>query len=192
MNLPNRIFFTGVPGSRWSGIAQTLETVPGFNITDRTAEREFNHGKFSGHRGVYYGTGMEYQAIADSKYLDQAWPDVAGTRIIKSHEWAYQLDVIKEKFPNDWIMLIYRPDMASYAWWHEAGGFNIKYPNYDWYKNSAGMLGEIGKQNQHLLEFAHKYNAEWSYFNSAWVLKNFSHNITIERTWPDILVTVIR
>ena len=25
MNLPNRLFFTGVPGSRWSGIAQQLE-----------------------------------------------------------------------------------------------------------------------------------------------------------------------
>lgn len=192
MNLPNRIFLTGVPGSRWSGIAQTLETIPGFNTSDRTPEREFNHGKFSGHRGVYYGTGMEYSADPHEGYLDQAWPDTTGTRIIKSHEWAYWLDAIKTRFPDDWIMLVYRPDMASYAWWHEAGGFNIKYPDYTWYENSAGMLGEIGKQNQHILEFAHKYNAEWNYFTTQWIYKNFSHEIKLEKEYPDILVTIIR
>jgi hypothetical protein len=192
VTLPNRIFLTGVPGSRWSGIAQTLETIPGFNTSDRTAEREFNHGKFSGHRGVYYGTGMEYVAEPHAGYLDQAWPDTTGTRIIKSHEWAYWLDAIKTRFPDDWIMLVYRPDMASYAWWHEAGGFNIKYPNYDWYENSAGMLGEIGKQNQQILKFAHKYDAEWNYFTNQWIYKNFHHEIKLEKEYPDILVTIIR
>jgi hypothetical protein len=35
MILPNKIFLTGVPGSRWSGIAQLIEdNVPGFNTAD--------------------------------------------------------------------------------------------------------------------------------------------------------------
>ena len=29
MQLPNRLFFTGVPGSRWSGISQNLELLDG-------------------------------------------------------------------------------------------------------------------------------------------------------------------
>lgn len=190
--LPNRIFLTGVPGSRWSGIAQTLETITGFNTSDRTPEREYSHGKFGGHRGVYYGSGMEYEAEPHGLYLDQAWPNTNGTRIIKSHEWAYWLDTVKERFPDDWIMLVYRPDMASYAWWHEAGGFNIKYPSYAWYENSTNMLGEITKQNQYILEFAHKHNATWNYFNTQWVQNNFNQTITIDRTWPDILVTIIQ
>jgi len=192
MTLPNRIFLTGVPGSRWSGIAQTLETVPGFNTTDRTDQREYQHGKFNGHRGIYYGSGMEYAASPYPAHVDQAWTDCTGTRIIKSHEWAYCLDRVKENFPTDWIMLVYRPDMASYAWWHEAGGFNIEYPDYSWYVNSAVMLGEIAKQNQAILEFAHQHNATWGYFNSRWVKENFMHEISVEGTWPDILVTIIR
>ena len=192
MNLPNRIFLTGVPGSRWSGIAQILEKSSRFNTSDRTPEREYNHAQFGGHRGVYYGTGMEFEPKLESDYIDQAWTETDKTRIIKSHEWAYDLDAIKEQYPDDWIMLIYRPDMASYAWWHEAGGFNIKYPDYTWYKNSAGMLGEIGKQNQHILEFAHKYNAEWNYFTADWLVKHFSYLTTLEKEYPDILVTIIK
>ena len=33
--LPEYIFFTGVPGSRWSGIAQEIKSQPGYNTTDR-------------------------------------------------------------------------------------------------------------------------------------------------------------
>ena len=44
----NRIFLTGVPGSRWSGIAQEIETED-FNTSDRTPERTYSHNKYSGH-----------------------------------------------------------------------------------------------------------------------------------------------
>jgi hypothetical protein len=55
MNLPNHIFFTGVPGSRWSGIAQTIESIPGFNTSDRNPGREYQHNTYSGHKGAYFG-----------------------------------------------------------------------------------------------------------------------------------------
>ena len=58
MNLPNHIFFTGAPGSRWSGIAQTIESIPGFNISDRNSDREYIHNTYSGHLGAYFGQGM--------------------------------------------------------------------------------------------------------------------------------------
>ena len=57
--LPNRLFFTGVPGSRWSGIAQIIETIPGFNISDRSVNPEYSHNGFSGHKGVYFGRSQD-------------------------------------------------------------------------------------------------------------------------------------
>jgi hypothetical protein len=192
MTLPNRIFLTGVPGSRWSGIAQTLESMPGFNISDRTTAREYTHNQFAGHTGAYFGTGMELDPILDSAHIDGAWTEHVGTKIVKSHEWAYQLSSIKQQFPNDWIMLVYRPDMPSYAWWHQAGGFDIKYPCYNWYQNSSVMLGKIAEQNQLILEYAHSHNATWNYFTSEWIAENFNYTKEINKSWSDILVTLLR
>lgn len=192
IELPNRIFFTGVAGSRWSGIAQTLEQLKGFNTSDRIPDREFTHSGFTGHKGAYFGHGMEFEPQLDPQYIDQAWTDSNGTKIVKSHEWAYALDEIKQKFPKDWIMLVYRPDMASYAWWFEAGGFNIKYPNYEYYENSANMLGEIAKQNSAILNFGSKHNLSWNYFTPAWIETHFGQTTEIKKTWPDILVALLK
>jgi hypothetical protein len=192
MKLPNRLFFTGVPGSRWSGIAQTLEQGKGFNTSDRTPERDYTHSGFTGHKGAYFGTGMEFDSFLNPDYLDLAWTEPGGTKIVKSHDWAYKLDLVKELFPDDWIMLVYRPDLSSYTWWHEAGGFNIKYPNYKWYEDSTKMMSEIATQNKKILEFAHKQDLTWNYFTTKWVKQNFGQTIEIKQTWTDILVTVLK
>ena len=190
--LPNRLFFTGVPGSRWSGIAQTLESLEGVNTSDRNTDREYMHNGFTGHKGVYFGEGMEYEPYLNQGYIDSAWPVNKGTKIVKSHDWAYNLQNIKDIFPDDWIMLVYRPDMSSYAWWHEAGGFNIKYPNYAAYKDSATMLGKIAEQNANILKFAQKHDLTWSYFTSRWIEQNFKQTIEVKQTWSDILVTLLK
>jgi hypothetical protein len=190
--LPNRIFFTGVPGSRWSGIAQTLEQLDGFNTSDRTPEREYTHNQYSGHRGAYFGNGMELEAYLDERYIDYAWTKPGGTRIVKSHDWAYKLDLVRQRFPTDWIMLVYRPDMASYAWWHEAGGFNIKYPSYVTYNDSATMLGEIARQNSNILQFASEHDLTWNYFTPKWVEQHFGQTIEVNKKWSDILVTLLK
>jgi hypothetical protein len=190
--LPNRIFLTGVPGSRWSGIAQTLESIPGFNTTDRTPERTYTHHSYNGHVGAYFGDKMEFECKLDDRYIDQAWTEPGGTRLVKSHNWAYVLPQVEHYFPDDWIMLVYRPDMASYAWWHEAGGFQIKYPCYDAYQDSMGMLAAITRQNQCILEYAHSKNATWHHFTPQWVESTFGHPVEITKTFPDILITVIK
>jgi hypothetical protein len=192
IELPKRIFFTGVPGSRWSGIAQTIESLDGFNVSDRTVEREYVHNGFTGHKGAYFGKQMEFDAVLDAAHIDQAWSNPGGTQIVKSHDWAYKLEDIKIKFPNDWIMLVYRPDIVSHSWWHEAGGFNIKYPNYTQYKNSINMLGEIGNQNSNILEFAFNHNLTWSYFTTGWIESNFNQTIEVKNKWSDILVTLLK
>lgn len=192
MKLPDRLFFTGVPGSRWSGIAQTLEQLDGFNTSDRTPERDYSHTGFTGHKGAYFGPGMEFDSVLDPAVLDSAWTQPGGTRIVKSHNWAYKLHDVKAAFPDDWIMLVYRPDMPSYTWWHEAGGFNIKYPDYKWYNNSTGMMSEIATQNKKMLEFAHEKDLTWNYFTPRWIEQNFGQHIEVKQTWSDILVTLLR
>jgi hypothetical protein len=192
IKLPNRIFFTGVPGSRWSGIAQTLEMMSGMNTSDRTPEREYVHHSYTGHKGAYFGPGMEFEPILDGNYIDQAWIESNGCKLVKSHEWSYYLDQIREKFPDDWIILVYRPDMSSYAWWHEAGGFQIKYPNYSHYQNSNILMSEIMKQNSSILEFGMKNDCKWEYFTSRWIEENFNQSIKNNVKTFDVLVTCIK
>ena len=188
-----RFFFTGVPGSRWSGIAQLIEEhVPGFNTSDRDPAKEYVHHAFSGHKGAYFGKGMEYDAVLDSNYLDSAWRIPGGSRLIKSHDWAYNLDAVKDAFKEDKIILVYRPDMTSYAWWHEAGGFQIKYPDYSSYEDSTKMLSAIVEQNKLILKFARKHNAKWYHFGSTFIKDHFDVDIPeVDERYTDCLITLI-
>lgn len=163
----------------------------GMNISDRTVEREYVHHSYTGHKGAYFGSGMEFEPILDPDYIDQAWTESLGCKLVKSHEWSYYLDDIQEKFPDDWIMMVYRPDMSSYAWWHEAGGFQIKYPDYTSYQNSAIMMSEIMKQNTSILRFGMLNMCKWEYFTPSWIHENFGQNIVVNNQFSDILVTII-
>jgi len=192
--LPNKIFMIGAPGSRWSGIAQNIEdNIPGFNTSDRTHERNYSHHSFSGHLGVYFGTGWEHNTDLDEQNLDKGFENTQGTRILKSHEWAYCLDEIKETYPNDWIMLVYRPDMSCYSWWHEAGGFTIKYPDYrPYYQNSITMLNEIMKMNQSIFTFSQKHNLQWNHITADWIEQNFGTRVEPSVKLSDTLVTLLK
>lgn len=159
--LPDKIFFCGVPGSRWSGIAQEIKAKPGYNTSDRAEHRKYKHGEFSGHIDAYFGTGMEFEPILEEANLLAPFTKKSGCKLLMSHEWAYVLDEIKEKYPLDWIQLIYRPDWESFLWWKKAGGFDIKYPNYDWYKNDVEMRHKIEEQNNLILDFAQRNNLSW-------------------------------
>jgi len=159
-NLPERIFFTGVPGSRWSGIAQEIEKDQRMDISDRTPDRTYNHHNYSGHEGVYFGTGMEFEASLNEEHLDTPYSGT-GCKLHKSHEWAYLLDEITSRFYNDWIILVYRNNQDSFNWWKEAGGWNIKYPNYDYYENDDTMQYHIKSMNDHILEFSQKHKLNW-------------------------------
>ena len=48
------VFFTGVPGSRWSGVAQRLKKELGYNTTDRLLHRVYSHGEYDGHVDSYF------------------------------------------------------------------------------------------------------------------------------------------
>ena len=192
MTLPNKLFFTGVPGSKWSSISQVLELLPNTNTSDHKDTRVYSHKTFSGHRGVYFGRGMEFDSVLDNDYINSAWSESNGMKIVKSHDWAYKLDLIEKDFKNDWIMLVYRPDLVSYNWWHTAGGFDIEYPAYHSYKNSKNMLKEIQQQNQNILEWAVQKNLSWHPFTPAWVENTFDTYIDFKNKYNDILVSVFK
>tara|TARA_B100000963_G_scaffold361617_1_gene398174 strand:+ start:9327 stop:9845 length:519 start_codon:yes stop_codon:yes gene_type:complete len=170
----NRIFLTGVPGSRWSGIAQELESEGGYNISDRTPERTYTHK--GNHVGAYFGTGMEFPAILDTKNLDLPYRGT-GTKLHKSHEWSLMLDDITDLYHRSGIILIYRPNEASLEWWLQAGGFNITYPNYDYYKDEKTMAKHIAIQNDAILKFAHKHKLMWEHHYKH-------HDILIAKKFP--------
>lgn len=172
----NRIFFTGVPGSRWSGIAQEIESEGGYDISDRTPDRNYTHNKYSGHVGAYFGTGMEFPAMLDTKNLDLPYKGT-GIKLHKSHEWSLILDDIADLYDRSGIILIYRPNEASLNWWLQAGGFNITYPNYDYYKNEKTMAKHIATQNDAILKFAHKHNLVWQHHQTH-------HDILITKKFP--------
>lgn len=171
MQLPKRIFFTGVPGSRWSGIAQVLEERLGLNTSDRTPNREYASAKFSGHRGAYFGPMMEFPALFG--FIDLAHKTSNGSKLIKSHDWAFKLDEIKEHYPEDGIFIVYRDDTESFNWWKEAGGFNISYPSYASYINDENMKRQIRLQNENILDFCEYHGVKLEPFSCYWMAKTF-------------------
>jgi len=164
-NIPKRLFLTGVPGSRWSGIAQEIEDAIDADCSDRTESRSYAHANFSGHVGAYFGTSMEFPAVLSETNLDKPFSlrhfETDKSRVLKSHEWAYMLETISIAFPKDWIVLVYRDNKSSFEWWKEAGGWNITYPNYDWYRDDKNMMREIQKQNDAILNFAIEHELTW-------------------------------
>ena len=163
--LPNMIFFTGVPGSRWSGFAREIKSSGDYDCTDRAPHRSYTHNEFAGHQEAYFGTGMEFPADLDYGNLTAPFSGT-GTKLIMSHEWPYKFGDIQKQYPDAWIQLVYRPDWASFLWWKRAGGFNITYPNYDWYETDYLMTKRIEEQNQLILDFGQKHSVQWTQHNN--------------------------
>lgn len=155
------VFFTGVPGSRWSGIAQKIKEQPEFNTSDRAPHRIYKHGEFSGHKDSYFGTGMEFDTSLDYDNLISPFTNIEGKLLLMSHEWPYQFDEITKRYPESSIIMVYRPNDISLEWWLQAGGFDITYPNYDFYVNVKGMKQKIKEQNDLILDFAQKNMLLW-------------------------------
>ena len=144
----SHILVTGAPGSKWSGIVGDIYRSKDIDQTDYSKQRKFKNRKVN-HHGVYFDPGFEF----DNK--KEMWDlpfSGKGKRIIKSHTFAYQLNEFKKyKLP---IVMVYRNCYECYKWWHEAGGFDIEYPNYKpYYKNSNNMWCEITSQNTKIMQF---------------------------------------
>jgi hypothetical protein len=135
---------------------------------------------------------MEFSTSLDPANIDGAHSSLDGCRLIKAHEWSYKLNEIKEKYPDDWIIMVYRPDLPSFAWWNGAGGFNITYPRYDAFKDSISMMNEISQINQSILEFAYIHDASWNYLTPKWMKENFGVDREVDHKFRDMLITIIK
>ena len=147
-SMSDYILATGAPGSKWSGwIEKNLYTLEGIDTSDRSPEREYWNGQ-SMHRGAYFDPEMEYSNSREN--WDKPFSG-EGTRIIKSHTFAYSLNTLKDYgYP---IYMVVRSSVDCFNWWHEAGGWNIEYPNYSWYVDDKNMMNQIVSQNESIWKF---------------------------------------
>lgn len=168
-----RIWFCGIPGSRWSGIDIHMRMVLPSDRTDETPDRTQYHRAITpgdinnGHRGSYWGPGMgcgedwkDFNFFKPHKLLDDIDTVFSGEgyRIIKSHFFArhFNLDYIWNHFPGDYLCLIYREPQKSFAWWSEVMDFDEDhYPDYrPGYKNYDRMHELLWHENSKITDFA--------------------------------------
>ena len=180
------IFVVGAPGSRWSGVAKSIYFSEQIDQSDDTPERTyFNpnspaNAKQLMHRGAYFDPGMEFgNELEDfevmskedlEKIFDAPFQGSDQIRIIKSHVLSYHLDKLADLF-NDPIVLVYRHDEDCFNWWKQAGGWNITYPNYQWYEDDETMKKQIALQNQSIRNFVSKHR-----------LYSLNDNIQLQKT----------
>lgn len=200
-------FLTGAPGSRWSGVAQLITDNFNYDKSDESSARQYVHGKFTGHKGSYFGPEMElgedfhrleqsyvdnlrFQAMCDSAFHN---PQSLQTKMIKCHQFAYGLDWLKKNVPNSNILLVKRPTEASFDWWKEAGGWKITYPNYKWYIDDAHMRHYIDTEIKLADMFVSNTDNKWSHFTEEWLTENFgTHSIKLpDNKYSDTEVCLI-
>jgi hypothetical protein len=176
----SRIWFTGIPGSKWSGVDTHLRQVLSCDRTDETVNRTQYHRPVNptdtnnGHRGSYFGPGMgcgedwdDFNYLKPHKLID----DInnvfhgEGYRVIKSHFMArhFNLDYVWNHFPDDWMVLIYREPQKSFAWWSEVMDFDEDhYPDYrPGYKNYDRMHDLLWRESAKITDFAIRKNIKF-------------------------------
>lgn len=194
-------FLVGAPGSRWSGIGQTIAKTFNYNTSDENQTRVYTHGNFSGHKGAYWGPGMELgnnfhrtSTLKVQDFLnecDRAFEDNKKPMMIKCHQFAHNLDWLHQ-IPNSNILLVRRTNEQCFEWWKQAGGWNITYPKYDWYKDDANMKLQIELENTNADMFVKKHS-KWYDYDKSWITENFGqHNITIDSKFSDIQISLIK
>lgn len=163
------IFMTGAPGSKWSIVARHLYTSPSLNISDQSPEREYAHSAWGqpilAHTGSYFDPGMEFGdffedlALHDKEEIEAEFNRAfsldlpSHPKLIKSHVFSYQLKHIISEWPENPIIMVLRSNDACLGNWVNCGHFNIKYPNYQYYKDFRHMNRHIKKQNGAMRRF---------------------------------------
>ena len=141
------ILFTGAPGSRWSSVAEGIYKSPDIDQTDGDGRNTYRKGVVK-HEGAYFDPGMEF----DNSIANWNKPfSGTGKRIIKSHTFAHKLEDLKKLgYP---IVMVYRNDIECLKWWNDAGGFDITYPDYSYFKDQETIWTHIQTENKDIMQF---------------------------------------
>lgn len=165
------IFAMGAPGSRWSGTLRAIQMYHAcINHSDDRPERTYDRYSWDNitnteesvgwHRGAYWGPAHEFGGGFDNikenytketffQECKKPFDNWDGVKIIKSHWFAYNIDILRDWFPDSKLIAIkYGSDLDTFAWWHYVGGWEIPYPHYDWYENNEKMLKQISIENE--------------------------------------------
>jgi hypothetical protein len=204
------VWFTGAPGSKWSGTANILQSIKqlNLNITDRSSEREYTHtgptelARSITHTGVYFGPGHEVGehwdrfSILDPHAIEREvlkeWTDSdAGRPLVKSHFLSHHLDYLVEQWPENPIIMVFRPNDKCEQGWFGAGGWNITYPDYRaFYKDDDTMKSMIKEHNHNMLDFCNRHSVPVERFTREWLKETFDWVVediedTSLRAWVD-------
>lgn len=193
----NLVWFTGAPGSKWSGSANILQAIAklNFNITDRSPEREYRHtgptelAKSITHTGVYFGPGhgfgenfdkldvLKISDVEDTIIAEWKEPE-QGKLLVKSHFFSHHLDYIANTWVNSPIIMIVRPNHKCESGWFGAGGWDIKYPNYKpFYKDDETMKFMIAEHNRKIYEFCKFRNISLAKLNTDYLKHTFNWSV---------------
>ena len=180
------IFVVGAPGSRWSGVAKSIYYSDQIDQSDDTPERTYFNPKSPPkakqlmHRGAYFDPGMEFGNELENfdslskqdleKIFDAPFKGSDKIRIIKSHVLSKHVDRLADLF-DDPIVLVYRHDQDCFDWWKQAGGWDITYPNYQWFKDDETIKHQISLQNQSIRNFVSRHR-----------LYSLNDNIELQKT----------
>ena len=146
------ILFTGAPGSKWSSVVKNIYWSTDIDHTDYSTERTYWHDADTpGHRhlmhiGAYWDPDMEF----DTHEWDAPFSGT-GKRIVKSHTFAHQLEVLKQS--GHPIVMVYRNDYECLEWWKLCGEFRITYPNYQHFEDLDKMWQHIQAENRDTMQF---------------------------------------
>ena len=151
------IILTGPPGSRWSGVSRALSANVIVNTSDESDENVYDTNDKPDspgwHRGTYWGPyhkhGKEFDNLNNLskdeilQEFQKPFKNWEGIKVIKSHWFAYHLPYIRQIFPEARIIAVAGNVEETFKHWHTAGGWDITYPHYDWYKNNKILEEQI-------------------------------------------------
>jgi hypothetical protein len=132
------------------------------------------------HHGCYFGPSNEYGEQFDcisENYSHEEFvkeclrpfsPYSKPLRQIRSHWVAYNLDWLWENFKGHHLLLIWKDPTAACQCWYDVGGWDIKHPNYDWYRKLNNICDQIQKETDAILEFADRKNLQFINYNDDW------------------------
>jgi hypothetical protein len=191
--MSNLVWFCGAPGSKWSSVANVITSIDKlkFNLSDHDSQRTFTHSygqAFDGiqHTGAYFGPGNALGNSFDQlneipkeeveNEIKSAWKTTNGRLLVKGHVFTNHLDYIKDTWPNSTIIMVFRAAESCVAGWNVAGGFDIQYPNYDFYKGKD-QLKEVKRHNLQIRNFCKENNIPLDFFNTKYLNQKFKWNI---------------
>lgn len=136
------------------------------------------------HHGSYFGPATEYGQRFDAieknysvdsftreclrPFSDSAKP----VKQIKSHWFAYNLDWLWNHFKGHHLLLFWKDPVIAHTHWHSIGGWDITYPNYDWYRNSENSIAQqIQIETDLILEFVNRKNLLLVDYDNDWFNK---------------------